>query len=75
MILESVNATGTINVVVSCATDFNNDGITDVNDFLIFAGAFGDTNVFATPTDINSDGITDVNDFLIFSGVFNEVCH
>ena len=71
----SVNGTGTINVVVACSTDFNHDGITDVNDFLIFAGAFGNTNVAATPTDINSDGITDVNDFLVFSGAFNEVCN
>ena len=29
------------NGVVACPTDINNDGTTDVNDFLIFSGQFG----------------------------------
>jgi hypothetical protein len=70
----SVNATGTINVVVACPTDLNNDGVTDVNDFIIFAPEFGTTNVVASPTDLNNDGVTDVNDFLIFAPAFNVVC-
>jgi hypothetical protein len=71
----SVNATGTINVVGSCPTDLNNDVVTDVNDFLIFAPAFGTTNASASPTDLNSDGVTDVNDFLIFAPEFGTPCN
>ena len=69
----TVNATGTINVVASCPTDLNNNGITDVNDFIIFAPAFGTSNV-NSPTDFNSDGVTDVNDFIIFAPAYNVVC-
>jgi hypothetical protein len=35
---QVLNATSGIN---ACATDLNSDGVTDVNDFLIFAPAFG----------------------------------
>ncbi len=71
----SVNATGTITVVGTCPTDLNNDVVTDVNDFLIFAPAFGTTNTVASPTDLNNDGVTDVNDFLIFAPEFGTTCH
>jgi uncharacterized repeat protein (TIGR02543 family) len=71
---SSLNASGTINVVVACPTDLNNDGVTDVNDFIIFAPEFGNTNVVAFPTDLNNDGVTDVNDFIIFAPAFNVVC-
>ena len=63
------------NGVVACPTDINNDGTTDVNDFLIFAPAFGTTNASASPTDLNSDGVTDVNDFLIFAPEFGTPCN
>jgi hypothetical protein len=35
------NMVGAIKGIVACPTDINQDGVTDVNDFLIFSGQFG----------------------------------
>jgi hypothetical protein len=58
----------------ACPTDLNSDAVTDVNDFLIFAPAFG-TSCNACSTDLNTDGATDVNDFLIFAPEFGTSCN
>jgi len=55
------------------STDFNNDGITNTQDYLLLSAKFGQKCVSgsACPTDINGDGVTDVQDYLIFMGQFN----
>ena len=55
------------------ATDLTDDGVTDINDFLIFAPAFGFT-CSNCREDINHDGSIDINDFLLFAPKFNRVC-
>jgi uncharacterized repeat protein (TIGR02543 family) len=72
---SSLNATGTINVIVACPTDFDYNGLTDVDDFVIFAPKFGTTNVGVSPTDLNNDGVTDVDDFVIFAPKFGTNCN
>ncbi len=59
--------------VLGYSTDFNNDGITNTQDYLLLSAKFGQKCVSgsACPTDINGDGVTDVQDYLIFMGQFN----
>lgn len=58
------------------STDFNGDGITNIDDFLIFANELwvACTCGLVCPTDLDESGITDINDFLIFINEF-EVGH
>ena len=61
---------------ISCLkTDLNQDAVIDINDFMIFAPAFGTTcSAGSCPTDFNNDGVTDVNDFVIFAPAFGSRC-
>ena len=56
-----------------CSTDINQDGITNVNDFLLLVGYFNQT--CTCPEDINQDGIVNTNDFLLLLGKFNQYCY
>ncbi len=59
------------------STDFNHDGLTNTQDYLILSEKFGQKCApgSACPTDINGDGVTDVQDFLIFMGQYkNNTC-
>ena len=54
-------------------TDINNDGITNVDDFLLFINKYNQTCT-GCREDINQDGTVNVTDFLIFIGSYNLVC-
>ncbi len=58
-IIEQTN----IRLVAACPSDFNEDGIVDVNDLLLLIAAWGDCD--ACPEDLNADGVVDVNDLLL----------
>ncbi|MDE2830225.1 MAG: hypothetical protein OXN20_08925, partial [Gemmatimonadota bacterium] len=51
----------------SDVTDFNGDGKTDFDDFILFVAAFGSQQV---PFDLNGNGLVDFPDFLIFVAQF-----
>jgi hypothetical protein len=55
-------------------SDFNNDGVTNTQDYLILTANFGQKCALGAvcPTDINGDGVTDIKDFLIFMGNYNK---
>ncbi len=59
--------------ITQMPTDFNNDGITDTNDFIILQSALN-TTCNGCPEDITSDGIVDMYDFLQLLGKFNQAC-
>ncbi|MBK6641646.1 MAG: hypothetical protein IPG39_10610 [Bacteroidetes bacterium] len=60
-------------LVNAMPSDFNADGSTGVNDFLLLLGKF---NVSCTcPEDLNNDGIVNVTDFLLLLGVFGTSCN
>ena len=51
----------------SDVTDFNGDGKTDFDDFILFVAAFGSQQVLF---DLNGNGLVDFPDFLIFTAQF-----
>jgi len=53
--------------------DLDNNGITDVNDFLMFAPLFGSSCTGCT-SDFNHNGVVNVDDFLLFAPRFNQTC-
>ena len=53
-----------------CPGDANGDGVTDVSDFFIVAGAFGSPAATRNQGDLNCDGVVDVSDFFILAGDF-----
>ena len=55
--------------VSSLAGDFDNNGVVDFSDFLVFAGAFGTTSA---TEDLDNSGHVDFSDFLIFAGNFGK---
>ena len=57
----NITANPTLNA--SCPSDFNGDGVVDVNDLLLLIAAWGSCD--ACPEDLNSDGVVDVNDLLL----------
>lgn len=61
---------------ISCLkTDLNQDAVVDINDYIIFAPAFGTTCSGAScPTDFDNNGVTDINDFMIFAPAFGSRC-
>jgi hypothetical protein len=49
--------------------DFNQDGIVNIQDFVVFSSKFGTND---SSVDLNSDGIVNIQDFVIFSSHFGE---
>lgn len=58
---------------IGCPEDISNDGIIDINDFVQFNSAFGDT-CSGCPEDINGDGVVEINDFFQFNSAFGTTC-
>lgn len=58
-VIEQTN----IRLIASCPSDFNEDGMVDVNDLLLLIAAWGSCDT--CPEDLNSDGVVDVNDLLL----------
>jgi hypothetical protein len=54
-----------------CVSDWNEDGVTDFNDFLAFVN---DYNAQLPRADLNDDGSVDFNDLLEFLNEFNTPC-
>jgi hypothetical protein len=54
-----------------CAADFNNDGVTNIIDFLNYLSAYAAGDAGA---DINGDGVITVADFLAFLNVYSTGC-
>ena len=50
-------------------TDFNDDGKTDFDDFILFVVAFGSQQV---QFDLNQNGLVDFPDFLVFISAFGQ---
>ena len=50
-------------------TDFNGDGKTDFDDFILFVAAFGSQQV---QFDLNQNGLVDFPDFLVFISAFGQ---
>lgn len=69
----SVISSSQTTLVNAMPSDFNGDGSTGVNDFLLLLGKF---NVLCTcQEDLNNDGIVNVTDFLLLLGVFGTSCN
>ena len=60
-------------VLNTLPSDFDNNGITNVNDFLSIVGVFNLPCV-GCPEDMNNDGVVNVNDFLLFVSEFGLNC-
>lgn len=61
-------------VLANCdKPDLNNNGITDVDDFLLFVPQFGLLCTGCT-SDFNHDGVVNVDDFLLFAPRFSQTC-
>jgi hypothetical protein len=56
---------------VRCQSDLNNDGVTDLNDFLEFLNLF---NTEDPRADFSGDGVIDFNDVLEFLNMYNRGC-
>lgn len=54
-----------------CDGDYNDDGLTNINDFAAFGSAFGSSGApgFAEQ-DMNCDGLVNINDFALFGSAF-----
>lgn len=63
--------------VAACPGDFDGNGMVNLSDFLVFAGAFGtrsgDAN-FDARMDMDGSGAIDLSDFLVFAGAFGTTC-
>jgi hypothetical protein len=60
-------------IVISCAGDFNGDGVVNTNDLLFFLADFGCTDS-PCATDLNGDGVANSSDLLVFLGMFGNFC-
>jgi hypothetical protein len=78
---KKLNLTGRgfYELIPTCPSDLNSDGVVDDNDFVIFAGAY-DTLVCSDPTmslgcpaDFNNDSLVDDIDFTIFVPAYNDL--
>ncbi len=61
-------------VLNTLSSDFDNNGVTNVNDFLSIVGVFNLPCV-GCPQDMNNDGVVNVNDFLLFVSQFGLQCN
>ena len=63
-------ASGSASADISCATDFNGDGVTDEADFEILKSQLGvndDIEGYSPLVDLNDDGLIDFDDVAIFT--------
>ncbi|MDZ4824121.1 MAG: hypothetical protein SH856_11735 [Flavobacteriales bacterium] len=58
---------------ITCLGDFDNNGVVNVADLLLFSGAFGCVSDCGLQ-DMDGNGSVNVGDLLIFTGVFGNVC-
>jgi cytochrome c553 len=62
---------------ISCPGDLNGDGKINIDDFVMFAAAYGthleDTN-FNSKADLNHDGKINIDDFVMFAAVYGTSC-
>lgn len=58
-------------VAVTCAGDFNKDGVVDDSDFVLFAEAYN--NLLDRRGDLNADLLSDDSDFVIFADAYNSL--
>jgi hypothetical protein len=66
---------GTGTVRVTSSIDFDDSGVTDFRDFLLFAAAFGRTDLqpeFDGKFDLNANGTIEFLDLVVLSGIFEE---
>ena len=67
----------TVNEVIACPGDLNNDGFVDDADFVLFASAYdlldcSDPSMpVGCPADLNDDGFVDDTDFVLFSTAYD----
>lgn len=70
-----VTVSGTAGGSVAKTPDFNNNGVVDFPDFLVFASGFGkrlgDAG-FVSAIDLNDNGVVDFPDFLLFAQSFGK---
>ncbi|MBL7942640.1 MAG: hypothetical protein JNM00_07730, partial [Flavobacteriales bacterium] len=57
----------------ACPGDFNDDGVVNVSDLLIFSSMFGSSGICLS-ADINLDGVVNITDLLLFSSTFGTTC-
>jgi hypothetical protein len=60
-----------VDIVQLCGADFNQDGATDLFDYLDFVQAFA---AMDTTADFNRDGVIDFFDYLDFVDAFSAGC-
>ncbi|MBX3381637.1 MAG: hypothetical protein KF805_16195 [Phycisphaeraceae bacterium] len=72
--VESVLAGPLLNLD-SCAADFNNDGLVDDSDFVVFVAKYNTLLVPGEfrPGDLNGDSVCDDSDFVIFAAAYNDL--
>ncbi|MBL7941947.1 MAG: PKD domain-containing protein, partial [Flavobacteriales bacterium] len=56
-----------------CLGDFNNDGVVNTTDLLVFLGEYGCTSGCGA-ADLNNDGVVNTSDLLLFLGAFGTSC-
>ena len=56
-----------------CIGDFNDDGVINTSDLLLFMSYFGCTSSCA-PYDFTGDGVVNISDLLLFMSVFGTYC-
>ena len=67
----------TIAPAAQCPGDFDNNGMVNIPDFLLFVKVFGTSSGDATYNalmDMDGSGVVDIPDFLLFVGVFGTTC-
>lgn len=64
------NPSLTLLVAITCAADFNADGVVDTTDFVRFVASYNE--LLDAEGDLNDDGQTDQDDFLLFVVAYNE---
>ena len=70
----SLNSSVRLNIIPAISSDFNNDGLVDFSDFLIFVSHFGSNHLqsdYDYVFDLNNDGFINFSDFLIFVDAFS----
>ncbi|MFT4777734.1 MAG: hypothetical protein ACJAU0_000048 [Flavobacteriales bacterium] len=70
--VDDITVYGTDLIEISCPGDFNNDGLINATDLLIFLGSYGCPS--DCEIDMNGDGSNDAADLLIFLGVYGTLC-